>query len=41
MSNDLIYLTYYSIKPRELTASETGVWTAIAVSNSSMMDILS
>ena len=41
MSNDLVYSTYYSIKQRELMASKTRVWTAIVVSNSSVMDILS
>lgn len=41
MSNDLVYAIYYSIKPRELMASKTRVWTAIVVSNSSVMDILS
>ena len=41
MSNDLVYLTYYSIKPRKLMANATGVWITIVVSNSSVMDILS
>jgi len=41
MSNDLIYAIYYSIKPRELMVSKTRVWTAIVVSSSSVMDILS
>lgn len=41
MSNDLIYAIYYSIKPRELMVSKTGVWTAIVVSSSSVMEILS
>ena len=41
MSNDLVYLTYYGIEPREIMASETGVWTKIVASDSPMMDILS
>lgn len=41
MSNDLVYLTYYSVKPRELMVSETGVWTEILLSSSSVLDILS
>ena len=41
MSNDLVYLTYYSIEPREIMASETGVWTKIVASDSPVMGILS
>ncbi len=41
MSDDLIYVIYYSINPREIMASETGVWIATVVSNSSVMYILS
>ncbi|WP_267284418.1 hypothetical protein [Psychrobacter sp. 4Bb] len=40
MSNDLVYLTYYGIEPREIMASETGVWTKIVASNSPVMGIL-
>lgn len=40
MSNDLVYLTYYSIKPRELMTNETVVWTKIVVSDNSVIDIL-
>jgi|26BtaG_2_1085354.scaffolds.fasta_scaffold03117_4 hypothetical protein len=29
MSNDLVYLTYYSIKQRELMINETVVWIAL------------
>jgi len=29
MSNNLVYLTYYSIKPRELMTNETVVWIAL------------
>ena len=35
MSNDLVYLTYYSIKIRKIMTNET------VVSDSSVMDILS
>jgi len=41
MSDDLIYAIYYGIEPRKLMASETGVWIATVVSNSSVMYILS
>jgi hypothetical protein len=29
MSDDLVYLTYYSIKQRELMINETVVWIAL------------
>ena len=41
MSNDLVYLTYYGIEPREIMASETGVWTKIVAFDSPVMGILS
>ncbi len=41
MSNDLVYLTYYSIKTRKIMTNEIVVWIAIVVSSSSVMDILS
>ncbi len=40
MSNDLVYLTYYSIKTRKIMTNETVVRTKIVASDSSVMDIL-